>query len=379
MALPCYNSYFEVDLDIIRRNYRSIRASLPEGVRLIPVLKGDAYGFGAVKVAHALSSEDGAALFGMAQVGEGVELRRSGIRSDILVMGAVPEQQLPLAVGYDLQLTVFRPDQAEAISREAQRQGKTVSIHLKIETGLNRIGVRGGEPLALLLEALKGLPCLSLQGAFTQFIDAETPGSPLAHRQFELYKAAAEQIRSAGFEIPLCHVCNSGASDWLREAYLGGVRIGRRLYMDALDPVLPRGAVGAVEEAGSWRTSIVDIHTVQPGDTVGYGGAFTAQRPTAVAVICIGYGDGLYTGFAPAHSPCLVGEREAPYIGICMDQSFLDVTDIPCAVGDEVTVFGHSSSGAFLSAQALAKTVGEEGVFFTDRLSKRVERRYINE
>ena len=379
MALPCYNSYFEIDLDVVRSNYRSIRAALPENVRLIPVLKGDAYGFGAVKIAQTLSSEGGVELFGMAQVGEGVELRRAGIREDVLVMGAVPERQLPLAVENDLQLTVFRPEQAAAISREAQRQGKTVGIHLKIETGLNRIGVRSGEALGQLLETLKALPALALRGAFTQFIDAETPGSPLAYRQFELYKTAVEQIRSAGFEIPVCHVCNSGASDWFREAYLDGVRIGRRLYMDARDRPLPRGAVGAVEEPGSWRTSVVNIHTVQTGETVGYDGAFVARRPTTVATICIGYGDGLYTGFVPAQSPCLVGEHTAPYIGICMDQSFLDVTDIPCAIGEEVTVFGHSSSGAILSAQTLAKTVGQEGVFFTDRLGLRVERRYLNE
>jgi len=379
MSLPCYNSYFEIDLDIIRRNFRSIRASLPGGVKLIPILKGDAYGFGAVKIARTLVDEGGVELIGMAQIGEGVELRQAGIREDILVMGAFPLMQLPLAVENDLQLTLFRPEQAVAFDREAAAQGKTLGVHIKIETGLNRIGVRPGEELRKLLDTLRTLPRLKLLGAFTQFIDAELAQSPLSRQQFAIYRQAVEQIRSAGFDIPLCHVCNSGASDWFREAFLDGVRIGRRLYMDSRDYPPAPGTPGAVEDAGSWRASIVHIHTVLPGESVGYDRASVVDKPTVVATICIGYGDGLYTGFIKAHSPCLVNGKPARYLAICMDQSFLDVTDIPCQVGDEVTVFGHSSDGTFLPAQELAKTVGHEGVFFTDSLSYRVERRYINE
>jgi len=149
--------------------------------------------------------------------------------------------------------------------------------------------------------------------------------------------------------------------------------------MDSQDAPSVPDAPGAVGEVGSWRTTIVNLHDVAAGESVGYDAVFVAQRPTRVATICVGYGDGLCTDFVRANSPCLVNGQSARYIGICMDQSFLDVTGMECHIGDEVTIFGRSATGAFLSAQALAKTVGHEGVFFTDCLSDRVERRYINE
>jgi alanine racemase len=149
------------------------------------------------------------------------------------------------------------------------------------------------------------------------------------------------------------HICNSGGSDWYREAFCNGARIGRRLYMENQKTPKSVGAPGAVGEVASWRTSIVNLRTVGAGETVGYDERFRAERPTRVATICVGYGDGLYEKLAAAGAPVLVTAdgREASYLGICMDQSLLDVTGIDCRVGDEVTIFGRSSGGAFLSAQ----------------------------
>ncbi len=378
MALDCFNSYLEINMRIFNMNIHSLLASIPEGTQMIPVLKGNAYGFGAVKMAEALSEFKEIQTFAVAQVGEGLELRKAGIGRDILVLGAFPGFQLPLAVKGKLLLTVFDVPTVEALEAEAARQNCKVGVHIKIETGLNRIGDKPGEKLAELLQALAGASHLQVKGCFTHFVDGEHPDSPLAKRQFALYQKAVEQIRAAGFPIPLCHVCNSGASEWFREAFLDGVRIGRRMYMDSRDDPKQPGSPGAVEELASWRTSIVNIHEVSAGESVGYDAAFVAERPTKVATVCVGYGDGLFSGLVSAKSPCLVKNELAHYIGICMDQSFLDVTGIDCRVGDEVTIFGRSSGGAFLSAQELAKTVGHEGVFFTSALSNRVERRYIH-
>ena len=377
MGFVCYNSYLEIDLQLLRENFRSIRAALPESTELIPVLKGDAYGFGAVEVAKVLCAEGGVNTIALAQVGEAAELRSAGIGCELLVIGAIPPVQIPVAVENDLALTVFRPDAVRALDAEAGKQGKKIHVQIKIETGLNRIGVKPGKPLEELLAALKAAGNLEVRGVFTHFSDGEVFGSEEAKTQFARFMAAAEQVRSAGFTDVTRHICNSGASDWFAEAYLDAVRIGRRLYMDSRDHPLPAGAPGAVGEVASWRTSIMNLHTVQAGETVGYDGVFTAEQPTDVATVCVGYGDGLCSDFVRAGSPVLVNGKRARYIGICMDQCLLDVTGIDCAIGDEVTIFGRASDGSFLSAQELAATVGHEGVYFTDLLSKRVERRYI--
>lgn len=378
MGFSCYNSYMEIDLSILRQNFLSIQSTLPAETEIIPVLKGDAYGFGSTAVAAALSKAANISTIALAQIGEAVELRQAGFQQKLLVLGAFPAEQLPIAVENDLELTVFRPESAKALAEEAEKQNKDISIHIKIETGLNRIGVKPGKDLQALLDTLKTLPRLQLAGVFTHFIDGEIFYSKTAEKQLEIYKEAVSQIESAGFTVPMRHICNSGATDWYPEAYLDAVRVGRRLYMDSRDHPLPQDAKGKVNEVGSWRTSIVNIHPVSVGETVGYDGIFTATRPSVIATICVGYGDGLCTDFVKAGSPVLINGKRARYIGVCMDQSFLDVTDIPCSVGDEVTIFGRASDGAFLSAQELAMTVGHEGVFFTNQLSNRVERRYIN-
>lgn len=378
MALACYNSTFEIDLSVLQKNVRSIINSLPAGTEMIPVLKGDAYGFGAVETARAITECADIKTIALAQIGEAIVLREAGFRQELLVLGAFPPSQLSLAVEHNLQLTVFREDMAFALEAEAASQGKTIGIQIKIETGLNRIGVKPGKTLSELADVLKKLPHIAVKGAFTHFIDGEIPGSESAKKQFALYNEALTQLSDSGISVPMRHICNSGASDWFCEAYLDAVRIGRRLYMDNRDLPLPSGVVGAVDEVGSWRTTIVNVHTVSPGETVGYDGIFTANRPTYVATICVGYGDGLCMDFVKAGSPVLVNGKLARYIGICMDQSFLDVTNIPCTIGDEVTIFGHAGDGSFLSAQYLAKTVGHEGVYFTDLISPRVKRRYLN-
>ncbi len=377
MKLACYNSYLEVNLNIICKNIQSIRATLPASTEIVPVLKCDAYGIGALPVANALTSMGLIKTIALAQIGEAVELRQSGITQNLLVMGGFPDFQIPIALENNICLTVFRPETAAIIDKEAKKLQRKASIQIKIETGLNRIGARPGAELARLIDTLKSLPNIEIAGAFTHFVEGEIRGSRLAHHQFELYMRALGQLDDAGIHIPMRHICNSGASDWFPEAYLDAVRIGRRLYMDNRDNPLPPDSPGAVKDAVSWRTSIINLRTVEPGETVGYDGIFLAKRKTKVATICIGYGDGLCEQFVSAGSPVLVGNKLARYIGICMDQSFIDVTGIDCDIGDEVTIFGKSSTGAVLPPQKLAATVGHEGVYFTSQLSSRVERRYI--
>ena len=377
--MDLYNSYVEIDCERICMNIRSIRAQAGALTEVIPVLKCDAYGLGAGVIAREIAKGTDVRTFAVAQVGEAAALRVEGIRQEILVLAGVPEELIAPAVEKDIQLTVYSAAFASSVIREAQRQGKRAGIQIKIETGLNRLGVRPGEELAELLALLKGQSCVKIKGVYSHFIDGEMMDSPLALAQFSRFEQALEQIRDEGIEVPLRHMCNSGASDWYREALLDGMRIGRRLYMDSQRP-RPAGSSGAVEEAASWRTRIVNLRLVQPGETVGYDEAFRAEAPTMVAVIAVGYGDGLDERLAGTQAPVLVtgAGAEARYLCICMDQSMIDVSGIDCRVGDEVTLWGRTSGGAFLSAQRVGAAIGHEGVYFYSRLSHRVQRVYIN-
>lgn len=378
MSFSCYNSYLEIDLGIIRENYRFLRRFVPNETEIIPVLKQNAYGFGAVRTAKTLCRESSVKTIALAQVGEAVELRKAGIGCELLVLGVFSLEMIPMAIENDLTLTVFRPDLVEAVDAEAKKQGKTVGVHIKIETGLNRIGILPGEPLAELLEALKKAENTEVRGVFTHFISGEETDSPEAKRQFQKFLCAVDQVHEAGWPDVKRHICNSGAVGWYPEAYLDAVRIGQRLYMDSRELPLSKPDGEVLREAASWRTTVMNLHNVEPGETVGYHCGFTAARPTVVATIGVGYGDGLAMNFGLAGSPVLVNGQRARYIGMCMDQCMLDVTDIPCAIGDEVTILGRASNGAFLSAQELAASVGYDGNIFIDFLSSRVERRYIS-
>ena len=377
--MDLYNSYVEIDCERICMNIRSIRAQAGDLTEVIPVLKCDAYGLGAGVIAREIARRTDVRTFAVAQVGEAAALRDEGIRQEILVLAGVPEELIAPAVEKDIQLTVYSAAFARTVIREALRQGKQAGIQIKIETGLNRLGVKPGEELAELLALLKGQSCVKIKGVYSHFIDGEMMDSPLALAQFSRFEQALTQIRDAGLEVPLRHMCNSGASDWYREALLDGMRIGRRLYMDSQRP-RPAGSSGAVEEAASWRTRIVNLRLVQPGETVGYDEAFRAAAPTMVAVIAVGYGDGLDERLAGTQAPVLVtgAGAEARYLCICMDQSMIDVSGIDCRVGDEVTLWGRTSGGAFLSAQRVGAAIGHEGVYFYSRLSHRVQRVYIN-
>ena len=334
------NSYLSVNLQTIINNMQSIQEDIGPDVECIPVLKDNAYCLGAVPIAKALCTYANVRTIAVAQVCEGVELRQAGLSAPaVLVLGGVPERLFPAAVEYGLQLTVFHPSTVYALEKLAAAQGKRAEVQIKVETGLNRTGAKPGAELGALAAAL----------------------------------AACPHVR---IDPPQKHMCNSGGSDWFRASFCNAVRIGRRLYMDNQAEPLTPGTPGAVQEACSWRASVTNLRVVEAGDTVGYDAAWTAPRRTRVATVCVGYGDGLYYPLAEAGGPLLVGGQKARLLATCMDQCFVDVTDIPCRAGDEVTFFGQSSGGAAMPIQELGKFMHVEGVYFYSFLSPRVARVY---
>lgn len=367
------NSILSVDLKRVRKNVNTVLTEL-EGAQLIPVLKDNAYGLGLEAIGHVMEEFPQIATIAVAQVGEGAALRQDGITRDILVLGGIPAHLLRAAVELDLTISIGRLELLPVLALLGQSMKRPVKVQIKVETGLNRTGVAPGRELAQLLEEWrKAKGIFQVTGAFSHFADLSDPIR--TQKQYHLFLEGVEQLQAGGMEIPLRHISASAAHEQLPQYRLDGVRIGRRLYMDH-----PTAPTGRVSETATWRTWITNLRTLQAGAPLGYGGKVFLERDATVATIAVGYGDGLSEELVRVHGPVLVGGERARLMACCMDQTLVDVTGIPCRVGDPVTLFGWDERGNLLTSQEVALLVGEdEGCGLTAQLSPRVARIYCNE
>ena len=349
MDIGMYNSYLEVDFGKMKESFRKVQAAA--GKRgVIPVLKANAYGIGLIPMADFLVNTMNCDVMAVAQTSEGVLLREGGFRkADIMLLGPAPEHAVIYAVENDLLLPVFNEQHARWASEAARKLGKTARVQIKIDTGMNRIGVAQGQPLEDFLKVLKSLPCLQVEGVFTHFVNAtytDDPQTPVAYAKFE---QAVYQIREAGIDPRYIHCCNTGATSWFKGDRISThVRPGS-LYMgyDSMDD----GTNWLeVEEGISWRAFVTNIHTVKAGESCGYCNHHVCEQDTVVATGDIGYADGLYRPMAQGGTGgvCLVNDSRCKYLATSMDQTMVDVTGVDVKVGDQVTVFGFSLGGAKL-------------------------------
>ncbi len=354
MDIGMYNSYMEVDFGKMKESFNKVKAAA--GKRgVIPVLKANAYGIGLLPMADFLVNTMNVDVMAVAQTSEGVLLRQGGFRkADIMLLGPAPQHAVIYAVENDLLLPIFNRENARWANDAAIRLGKKARVQLKIDTGMNRIGVRQGEDLAALLDFLKTLPALQIEGVFTHFVNAtftDDPQTPVAYAKFE--KAVA-QVKEAGFAPKYIHCCNTGATSWFKGDRISThVRPGS-LYMgyDSMDD----GTNWLeVEEGISWRAFITNIHTVKAGESCGYCNHHVCRQDTVVATVDIGYADGLYRPMAQGGTGgvCLVNDSRCKYLATSMDQTMVDVTGVDCKVGDQVTIFGFSLNGAKLPLSEL--------------------------
>ena len=368
------NSALIVDRAALRDNVAAIRSTLSPGTEIIPVLKADAYGLGMARTAEVLSPLPGVRGFAVAHTAEGVRLREAGERKEILLLGNPAVHALGAAAEADLTLTLGRRGLAELLCRESERLGKSVSVQLKLDTGLHRTGAAPGEELAALLRELAAAgERLTLRGVYSHF--ADTDDAPRCRGQYELFLRGLEQVEKAGFAIPLRHICDSAASELYPEYHMDAVRLGRRLMLDH-----PTRPLGNIREAASWRTVVTDVRSRRAGDSLGYADAYILPRDGKIAIIGVGYGDGLPPTLARAHGEVLIRGHRCKLLACCMDQSFVDVTglDEPL-IGEEVTLLGYDSLGNLLSGQEVTAVYGGcEGCEITSALPDRVARVYIN-
>ena len=361
------NSYLLIDTAALAHNVNAIREDL-HSAKLVAVIKGNAYGLGAVPIAHELEKL-GVDAFAVSHVAEGLELRRAGINSSIMVMSLPLDFQTEAAAEAELLLTLGSFRQFEHFRSVSGKLGRPLSVQLKLDTGLHRIGFVPEELPAAAEKLREYAPYLRVVGTFSHFADTEPEHMD---EQLALFLRMIADLNDRGVETGLRHISSSASLEADTKYNLDAVRVGRRLYMDS-----PTQPDGRIRECASFRAFLTDIRPRKAGETLSYGNAFHLPHDADVGVLSIGYGDGWPVELAKSGAPVLVNGQTAHLLADCMDQSFVDVTGIDCAPGDEVTLFGYDERGNLLSSQAVAARIGDnEGCGLTDALGTRVERIY---
>lgn len=350
-------TWLEIDLSAIANNTRRIKDLVGPDVRVLASLKADGYGHGSLKVARTVL-HNGASMIGVATVSEATPLREAGISAPILVFGYVPFWQMREAIHLDLTITLYSLDTARALARAAQVLGKTARVHVKIDTGMGRLGIRSEQiaEILQLLREIRGQSSLELEGIFTHFARADADDLSHACLQLARFQNVLQVIEAEGMMPPLVHAANSAATLNLPEARFNMVRPGIALY--GLDPSPDTRLPKDFQPALSFKTQVAQVKLVPAGEGISYGCTYITERPTWIAVLPVGYADGFRR--APANwGSVLIRGQEAPLLGrVCMDQSMVDVSHIPgVRVGDEVVLIGQQGTAA-LTAEMVAGRLG---------------------
>ncbi len=331
-----------VDLQAIRDNVRALKQVVGSNVKLMAVVKADAYGHGIIEVAGAALSA-GASFLGVATPDEGVKLRDNRIDAPILIFGALNRDGAGAAVEYSLTQTVCRADMIAWLAQECKRQKRDAYVHLKVDTGMGRIGVRTEEEAQAVLKALQASPQVKLTGTYTHFADADGSEAEFTMQQL----SAFERITGILPKGILRHSANSAATLRYPKTHFDMVRPGIALY--GCPPVKTDVPF---RPAQRWVTEVIHVKEIGPGDTVSYGRTFTAEKQMRVATLPVGYGDG-YHRMLSNRGKVLIGGEYAKILGrVCMDQTMVDVTEIPAAVpGAEAVLLGRQGQNEITADQ----------------------------
>lgn len=366
-------AWVEVDLGAIADNVRTLKSIIGPKTLFMAVVKADAYGHGAVPVAKAAIAA-GADRLGVATVEEALELRDAGIKVPVHTLSEPPLTAAPLMVEHDIVPALATRDFAIALSSAAAQAGRQARFHLKIDSGMNRIGVRS-EEAADFVESLRGLPGIRMEGVFTHFATADVPGDWDFDRQLERFSAAVSAIRSAGFDTGIVHASNSPATILHPEARFDMVRCGIALY--GLHPASSTYGAVDLRPAMSVKARVSHVKRIGLGEAVSYGFTYQAPGPTTIATLPLGYADGVHRAASNKFS-VLLGGRECRQVGrVCMDQMMIELpADASVRVGDEAVLVGSQGALA-LSLDAFAEAAGTINYEVACALSMRMQRYYI--
>lgn len=365
----------EISLDALVFNYHSIKKHLQNDIQICGVIKADAYGHGAVPVAKILRDE-GMEAFAVASTSEAVALRKNGIDVDILVLGYSDKEVYPDMINYNIIQTIFRWDMVKDLSETAIRLNKVARVHVKIDTGMGRLGFMPEEETVKLLKKISELPMIKIEGIFTHFATADEVDKTQSNKQMVIFRKFIKQVKSAGIEYKYLHISNSaGVINNLTYEH-SMVRVGIALY--GLYPSKDiRKSDMELEPVLTLKSNIILVKTVKAGSPISYGGTYVTSKQTKIATIPVGYGDG-YSRRLSSLGRVLVRGKSAKIIGrICMDQFMIDVSDIEnVCEGDEVILIGKMGDEV-ISVDELAKYMDTINYEVICQLGKRIPRLYI--
>lgn len=344
MSAPIRPTRAEISLGALRSNLQEVRRVAPKA-EVLAVVKANAYGHGAVPVALELERA-GVRLFGVALVEEGLELREAGLRGEILVLGGTYDGAWPELLAQNLVPTVFREEHVARMAEAAKRSGTRARVHVKIDTGMGRIGVQTDQ-VPSFLAVLARHPEIEVEGVLSHFANADLADAELTREQVRRFKTALEQFRKAGHEPRYRHLSNSAGAMDLPEVRdgleLNLIRPGLMLY--GMAPAKWLGDRAKLTPVMAWKTAVSHLKQVPPGTPISYGSTWVAKRPSMIATIPVGYADG-YSRMNSSKANVIIRGQRAPIAGrVCMDMCMIDVTDVDGAeVGDEVVLMGAQGS-----------------------------------
>ncbi|MFA5112730.1 MAG: alanine racemase [Candidatus Margulisiibacteriota bacterium] len=361
------NTHAEINLTAIKHNIAQIKGLLQPGTRFMAVVKANAYGHGAAAVARS-AVEAGADYLGVANLKEALELREAGILAPVLILTESPTSVADEIVQHDLTQTIYSFTEAKALSDEAQKRGKTVRVHVKIDTGMGRVGVLPSEAIAFVTK-VASLPALAVEGLFTHFAKAEDPEDHFTVDQFSRFQQIAARLP----QIPLKHTANSAAALFHKDTHLDMVRCGLMIY--GLYPQGNSRRLINLQPALSFKTRVTYLKKVPTGTPLSYGSTFVTPAETTIATIPVGYADGFSRRLSNKGSVLIRGKRY-PVVGrVSMDLTLVNVGAGRVEMGDEVVLIGEQN-GQGISADeiaALEDTISYEVVC---SIGKRVPRVY---
>ncbi len=361
-----------IDLDAVEYNYNNTRKKLPKNVKLLCVIKADAYGHGAVALGKLL--DDKADFFGVACIEEAVELKKAGIKTPVLILGYVFENAYSDVVKYDIRIPVFSYEAAKALSDEAVKQNKAARFHFCIDTGMSRIGLQVNEESADICKKITELPNIEAEGLFSHFATADESCLDKAIAQREKYKQFVKMLEDRGINIPVKHLNNS-AGIMNFDEYFDMCRMGIILYGLYPSEEVDKGLL-SIKPAMKWIAHISHIKDLEAGREISYGGTYKTTETRRVATIPVGYADG-YPRCLSNKGRVLINGQYAPILGrVCMDQFMVDVTDIDgVQVGTTVTLVGRDQDNE-LSMEEVSGLAHSFNYELPCRVARRVPRTY---
>lgn len=367
-----YRTYMDIDLDAIRKNILNTKKHKSKNEKACAVIKADGYGHGAVQIAKNVI--DIVDFFAVACIDEAMELRRNGIQTSILILGYTHPSYFETAVQNDIRLTIYDEKAAAKLAKAAREKKKAAKIHIKLNTGMNRIGFRPDIDSLKIIQKIYKMKGIEIEGIFTHLHSADEKDQASAIEQIETFRSFADDLKAKGVDIPIRHCANSAAAITLPQADFDMFRLGISLY-----GLYPSANVTQQKlyPAMSLYSHVTMVKTIKKDETVGYGATFTAAKATRVATVSVGYADGYLRNLSNKGYVLIRGKRANIIGNVCMDQIMVDVSKIPeTKVDDKVVLIGKSGNKV-ITMEEIAQLGGTINYEFACGITRRVAARYF--